>query len=114
MNARRLWIVVLILAVLTPLGIWLPQRLGAEGAWGEWGPGELDRQIGFVPRGLARIANLWNAPAPDYAHPGWEGRSFAHQGVAYAASALVGLLVTALVIYALGRWLARREGSHAP
>jgi hypothetical protein len=114
MTARRLWIIVLVLAVLTPVGLWLPAHFGAGGAWGEWGPEELGKQVGFVPRGLARIADLWKAPAPDYAPPGWEGRPLAHQSAAYIASALVGLLITAFVIYALGRWLARRETAHAP
>ena len=114
MKTRRLWIIVLLLAMLTPLGLWLPARLGAEGAWGEWSAQELEKQVGFVPRGLARLADRWKAPAPDYAPPGWERKLPVHQGVAYIASALLGLLITALAIYALGRWLARRESAHAP
>jgi cobalt/nickel transport system permease protein len=114
MKTRRLWIILLVLAVLAPLGLWLPARLGAGGAWGEWSPEDLDQRVGFVPRGLARIADLWKAPAPDYAPPGWEERSLAHQSAAYLLSALVGLSITAALIYALGRWLARRGNSHAP
>jgi cobalt/nickel transport system permease protein len=114
MNTRRLWIILVALAVLAPLGLWVPARLGAGGAWGEWSPDDLGEQVGFVPRGLARIADLWKAPVPDYAPPGWEGKSLAHQSAAYIASALFGLCITAALIYALGRWLARRGNAHAP
>ena len=111
MSTRRLWIIVILLALLTPLGIWLPQRLRAGGAWGEWAPEDLEGQVGFLPRGLA---DLWDAPAPDYAPPGWEGRPFALQGAAYIASALAGLAMCGAIIWLLGRWLARKEKVRAP
>lgn len=114
MKLRRLWLVLGVLAVLTPLGLWLPQRLGAGDAWGEWGPEEVGRQVGFIPRGLARLADLWRAPAPDYAPPGWEGRPFSHLSLAYIGSAVVGLGICAGLAWALGRWLTRRERSRAP
>jgi hypothetical protein len=114
MKTWKLWIVVLVLALLTPLGLWLPERLGAGGAWGEWGPEELGHQVGFIPRGLARIANLWKAPAPDYAPPGWEGRPLAQQGAAYILSAVLGLAVTGTVIWLLAKWLVRKEKTNAP
>ena len=34
---KRLWIGLLIMALLTPLGIFLPEKFKAEEAWGEWG-----------------------------------------------------------------------------
>ena len=113
MRARRFWIVLLVLAVLTPLGLWLPARLGAEGAWGEWSPDYLGKQVSFIPHGLAKIKELWKAPVPDYAPPGSESRSFAYQGVAYIVSAVVGLAVTGFVMWLLGRWLARRDKANA-
>ena len=114
MNTRRLWIILLVLAALTPLGLWLPARLGAGTAWGEWGPEELVKRVGFIPRGMARIAGLWKAPAPDYAPPGWEGKSLAHQSGAYIISAVVGLAVVAVIMWWLGRWLSKREKASAP
>ena len=114
MKTQRLWVVVLLLALLTPLGLWLPQHLGAGDAWGEWGPDDLGDQIGFIPKGLARMANLWRAPAPDYAPAGWEDRSFVHQSFAYVLSAVVGLAMTGGIIWVLARWLARKEEADAP
>jgi cobalt/nickel transport protein len=114
MTTRRLCIIVILLAVLTPLGLWLPQRLGAGDAWGEWGPDDLSDHVGFLPRGLARLAGLWKAPIPDYAPPGWEERSFAFQSAAYISSAIIGLVVCGGAIWLLGRWLAKREELNAP
>ena len=113
MKTRRLWVMVLLLALLTPLGIWLPERLGAGDAWGEWGPDDLGHQIGFIPKGLARMANLWRAPAPDYAPPGWEDRPLAHESLAYILSAVVGLAVTGALIWVLAWLLVRRERTDA-
>lgn len=104
---RRLAWALAVLALLTPLGIWLPERFGAGGAWGEWGPAELARKIGFVPRQLGRLSDLWRAPIPDYAPRGWENASLSHLGLAYIASALVGIVICAALIVALARWLAR-------
>jgi cobalt/nickel transport protein len=114
MKRRHLWVILVILAVLTPLGLWLPERLGAGDAWGEWGPEDLRDQVGFLPQQLARLADLWRAPAPDYAPPGWEEKPFAAQSVAYIASALVGIAICAAAIYLLGRWLAKKEEPDAP
>ncbi|MDH4179722.1 MAG: cobalamin biosynthesis protein [Armatimonadota bacterium] len=114
MTPRRLWIMVLILALLTPLGLWLPERLGAGDAWGEWGAEDVADQVGFLPRGLARLAGLWKAPVPDYAPAGWEEKPLAVQSAAYIASAVTGILVCGLVIWLLGRWLSTREKANAP
>jgi cobalt/nickel transport protein len=114
MRARRLWWVIAVLALLTPLGIWLPQRLRAGTPWGEWSAQELQQQVGHVPRELARGSEAWSAPLPDYAPRGWRHRSPAHQYLAYIASAVIGLAVCASGAWLLGRWLVRREQRHAP
>ncbi len=76
-SLRRLWIVVALLMVLTPLGI-----LAAGKAWGEWSPAELARRhvpiettsVGSnsagssaIPAGMRRLSTLWTAPFPAYA-----------------------------------------------
>lgn len=114
MSARRLWVIVILLALLTPLGIWLPERLRAGDAWGEWAPEDVEEQVGFLPRGLGDLAGLWKAPVPDYAPPGWEEKPLALQSAAYIASALGGLIMCGAIIALLGRWLARKEDARAP
>jgi cobalt/nickel transport system permease protein len=74
---RRLWGALAVVLLLTPLGI-----LASGAAWGEWAPRDFANsaaraQIAVasraaappaaVPSGLARLANVWTAPLPDYA-----------------------------------------------
>jgi len=102
---RRLWIALGVLALLTPIGIWLPSTFGAGAAWGEWGSEELAGLVGFVPRGLARLGSVWNALLPDYAVPGLSGP--VGEAVGYVVSAAVGLALVALAAWGVV-WLARR------
>jgi len=111
--ARRLWIGLLVLALLTPLGLWLPHRLRAGDAWGEWSTEQVGKQLGHVPEGMARTADRWHAPMPDYAPKGWEKRSLFHLSVAYIGSALIGAAVCGVLAWALGRWLSRKEKARA-
>ncbi|MGD0919371.1 MAG: hypothetical protein ABSB22_23255 [Thermodesulfobacteriota bacterium] len=52
---KRLWIGLFILALLTPLGVILPEKFNAGDAWGEWGPETLEKLLGYVPDGLKRL-----------------------------------------------------------
>ena len=114
MTPRRLWLILLVLAVLTPLGLWLPARFHAGDTWGEWSPRTVRDRAGFVPEGMAREAERWSAPAPDYAPRGWEARPLRHLGLAYLASALAGLAICGAALWLLGRWLTKKEAPRAP
>jgi len=105
---RKLWIGLLVLSVLSPLGLLLPAWLGAGSAWGEWSAEEIKGLIGYVPARMGRLSSLWHAPLPDYAGP---GASPLARIAWYAASALVGLGLVVGLSLLLGRWLARNEQS---
>lgn len=107
-TTRRLWIGLLILAILTPLGILVPQWLGASSAWGEWSSQEVGRAAGYVPRQLQRLGGLWHAPLPGYSSPG-AGQSPAAHSLWYVVSAVVGLALVVGLSLLLGRWLAKNE-----
>jgi cobalt/nickel transport system permease protein len=111
-STRRLWAVLGILLILTPLGI-----LAAGTAWGEWGASDFAdektrSQIAAAslnaappahpPEGLERISNLWTAPIPDYAPTFLKSESFG-----YLMSGIfgVGLVIVASQIVA---WFVRR------
>lgn len=96
------------MALLTPIGVILPEKFKAGGAWGEWGPGELEKLLGYAPEGLKRLADLWKAPLPDY-NFGGEGASMTVQVISYIASGLIGILVVGLVIYVISRVIAKDE-----
>lgn len=107
-SQRKLWIGLLVLALLTPIGVILPEKLRAGAAWGEWGPEELQKLIGYVPAGLRRLAELWRAPVPDY-NLGGEGASMTVQVISYVASGIIGILAVGLVVYLIARMVVRRE-----
>jgi cobalt/nickel transport protein len=96
---KRLWIGLLVMALLSPLGIVLPARFNAGGAWGEWASEELQKLIGYVPDGLKRLSDLWKAPLPDY-HPGGNA-SIISQSIWYILSGLLGILVVGVAVYAI-------------
>ncbi len=95
---NKLWIGLGVLALLSPLGL-----LASGTAWGEWGAEEFSDMLGYVPKGLARFAEIWSAPLPDYTVPGLGGAP------GYIASAVVGIVLVALITWGLGQLLARGE-----
>ncbi|OGP51968.1 MAG: hypothetical protein A2Y79_11870 [Deltaproteobacteria bacterium RBG_13_43_22] len=107
-SQKKLWIGLFILALLTPLGVILPEKFKAGAAWGEWGPEELEKLLGYVPEGLKRWADLWKAPVPDY-NLGGEGASLTVQVLSYIVSGLIGILAVGLVIFVISKVLVRNE-----
>ena len=105
---RKLWIGLLIMALLTPLGTLLPKKFNAEDAWGEWGTDKLRQLIGYVPEGLKKLAGLWKAPVPDY-NFGGEDATITVQVISYVVSGLLGIAACTLVALMVSR-LIRRHG----
>ncbi len=105
----RLWILIAILIILTPLGLILPEHFKAGAAWGEWGVEEIRELAGYIPKGLERLASLWNAPIPDYAFKGWEDKPMGALSLAYIVSAIVGIAVTVGMTLLIGKFLSKKE-----
>ena len=105
---KKLWIGLIIMALLTPLGIYLPKMAGSDEAWGEWGAKTIANMLGYVPEGMKKIADIWKAPVPDY-HFGGEGASLGVQAAWYVLSALIGIAAVVLVVYLITRMLSRHE-----
>jgi hypothetical protein len=103
---KKLWIGLLVMALLTPLGILLPEKFKAEEAWGEWGMQKLEKLVGYVPDGLKRLVDLWKAPVSDY-NFGDAGASTTVQVVSYIASGLLGIGVCVFVVFMVSRFIAR-------
>jgi cobalt/nickel transport protein len=105
---KKLWIGLLVMALLSPLGILLPEKFKAEEAWGEWGTDQLEKLLGFIPEGLKKWADLWKAPIPDY-NLGGEEASMTVQVVSYIFSGLLGIGVCAFVVYTVSRFIAKHD-----
>jgi hypothetical protein len=105
----KLWIGLGALALLSPLGVILPEKLKAGGAWGEWGAEEFKGLVGYVPSGLRKLSSFWNSIMPDYAIKGWEDKGLGHLSVSYIIAAVAGAALCAAAAFFLGRWLARKN-----
>jgi cobalt/nickel transport protein len=105
---RRLWKVIILLVILSPLGIIVPYLLKAGSAWGEWGPDEIKELVGYIPAGLERLSSLGRPLFPDYNLKGWEEKPLIHQSLAYIISGFVGVVIVAGVTFLIGRVLSRR------
>ena len=101
---RRLWWGLGALVVLTPLGL-----LAQGTAWGEWGAEELRELAGYVPAGFSKLSETWtHVLLPDYALPAI-GEGFWRSSVVYIVSAVIGVGLVALLMYALGRVQAAEQ-----
>ncbi len=99
-TVRNLGIGLLILIVFVPLGL-----LAVGETFGEWGTEELEEKLGFVPPGLEDLAPMWSAPIPDYAIPGDESQT--GMVAAYYLSALLGVVISAGLLYFIGKKIAQ-------
>ena len=105
----KLWIGIATLIVLSPLGLIMPERFKAGSAWGEWGVDEIQALVGYVPKGLARLASLWTAPIPDYTFKGWEEKGLSHLSFAYIISAILGIAIISAAAWFIGKMLTKRD-----
>lgn len=105
---KKILVILLVLAVLTPIGIYLPAAFNAGDAWGEWSTETIEKMIGYIPEGLRRTADLWSAPIPDY-NLGDENSPFAVQALSYVLSAAVGIALCLGVLYLLSRFVFKKD-----
>jgi len=99
----KMWIGIAVLALLSPIGIILPEKFKAGGAWGEWGTDEIEKMLGYVPQGMKEVADKWRAPLPDYDLKGWDQMDLGMQSLGYIFSAVVGMAIIVAVIILLGK-----------
>ena len=105
----KLWIGLCGLAVLSPLGLYLPDKFKAGDAWGEWGSDKIKELVGYVPSGFQKLSSIWNAVMPDYAFKGWEEKGIANLSFAYVVSAVVGIALCIGGAWLLGSFLSRKK-----
>ena len=104
----KFWIGIMVLIVLSPLGLILPEHFKAGSAWGEWGADEMQKLVGYIPKGLEKLSSFWKAPMPDYAFKGWEEKGLPHLSFAYIMSAIIGIGIIVLIVMVIGKFLAKK------
>ena len=95
----KLWILIAVLVILTPIGLIIPEHFKTGSAWGEWGSDEIKKLVGYVPRGLEKLSSLWTATIPDY------GTS----KVSYILSAILGIIIVIGLTFLIGKFLGKKE-----
>lgn len=105
---KKLWIGLIIMALLSPVGLIVPEKFNAGEAWGEWGTAALEKLIGYVPEGLRQYADFWKAPIADY-RLGGEDASTGLQALWYIISGLLGMVAVTLVVYGISKFLIKHE-----
>ena len=99
---RNLWVGLVVLIILAPVGLLAPGT-----AWGEWGTRQLSGLgLAFIPTGMARLSGLWSAPLPGYALPALKNAS-----LGYILSGITGTIVIGIVAWLFTMLVtARRSG----
>lgn len=105
---KKLLFGLFVMAALSPIGIILPEISGSGEAWGEWNIDGLKRLLDYVPRGMARLSDLWGAPISDYGVKGL-GESLAARSVSYILSAVLGIILAGGIIYIVSRLIIRHN-----
>ncbi|MBF0486788.1 MAG: cobalamin biosynthesis protein [Nitrospirae bacterium] len=105
---KKLWIGLMVMALMVPLGIIVPERFGAAGAWGEWSAETLNQMLGYLPEGLRHYTDLWKAPIGDYSVVPYSTNLFV-KSLSYIASGLIGAALAGLGIFIISRSAARPE-----
>ena len=108
-TTRKLWWGLILLVLLSPLGLILPEIFKSGPAWGEWSLEEIEKMVGFIPEGLKKLADLWSAPLPEYNVGGWEKKGLFHSSLGYILSGFLGVGMVVLVTLLLGKWMKKKD-----
>ena len=106
---KKMFLGLVVLALLSPVGIIIPDKVKAGSAWGEWGTEEIQKMVGFVPQGMQKLADIWKAPMPDYSFKGWEEKGIGMQSLAYVISAAMGMGIIGGIALLFGKIVNKKE-----
>jgi cobalt/nickel transport protein len=106
---RPLWIGLVVMALASPLGLYLPDLLQAGAAWGEWGLDEIKQTVGYAPSGMEKLIDLWKAPISDYGLPAQAEAPRMRRSLSYILAALLGVGICGGTTYLVTRWLVKRD-----
>jgi hypothetical protein len=88
------------------VGILLPVAFNAGDAWGEWSAQTMKDLIGYVPKGLEKYSDVWDAPLPDYTVD-TNDKSVVHQSGYYIVSGIIGATATFVLMLLISKLIVR-------
>jgi cobalt/nickel transport system permease protein len=98
---KKMWILIVVLIVLTPLGL-----LAQGTAFGEWSSSDLQEIFGISPSaGFTSLENLYSAPFKDYSLPG--ATTFTQLSLTYVLAAVIGVSILGVCLFVLYRVRSR-------
>jgi cobalt/nickel transport protein len=105
---KKILVILLLLCLLTPTGILLPAFFKTGDVWGEWSAQTVKELVGYVPKGLAKYSEVWQAPIPDYS-VNKKDTSVVHRSGYYLVSGVIGATATYLIMLLISRLIIRNE-----
>lgn len=102
---RVYYLIIAAMIILTPLGL-----LADGTAWGEWGAEDLTKDLGFVPQGIEKAGEWWQALFPDYSVSQLGEIAHANQ-IGYVLSAFIGSVIIYGIMVVFGKMLAGKNHS---
>ena len=104
---KKILIFLVVLTFLTPIGILLPMVFDAGDAWGEWSAETVKGLIGYVPEGLQKYTDSYQAPLTDYTVNSTDLK-LSHQSGYYIISGLIGAALTLGITIMLSKIIIRK------
>jgi hypothetical protein len=105
---KKILFFLLFLCFITPVGIMLPAIFHAGNAWGEWSAQTLKDLIGYVPKGLAKYSDVWNAPLSNYT-ANINDTSVVHRSGYYIVSGIIGSTLTYIAMLLISKLIVKNE-----
>ena len=107
--SKKFSFVIVLLALLSPMGIILPSIFNSKGAWGEWNGEEMNQIAGFIPKGFEKFATIWKPLFPDYSIPLLNSSNFVFELIFYIASGFIGIVIFFALFRAIKFFLKKVE-----
>ena len=105
---KKILIVLGIMLLLSPLGIYLPEWFNGGDAWGEWSIETIKEDTGIEPEGMKKDADLYNSPVPDY-KLGEEENSLPKLSVSYIVSGIIGVGIILIITFVTTKIISHKK-----
>ncbi|MFH0702653.1 MAG: cobalamin biosynthesis protein [bacterium] len=98
-SINKIFFLLAVLILFSPVGILLPKIFNAGSAWGEWEIKEINNLIGYIPAGITRLSEIWHPPFPDYNFANNINNNLFNESFAYIFSGYIGALTCILLTF---------------